>query len=234
MDFSIEVKRAISKHLESFLGEERTSIIRRVLSYRTRYITVCLEDIYQSQNASAVLRSSEAFGFQDVHIIENSNSFCINPNVVRGSDKWLTIARYDGSSSPTLDAIEKLRCSGYRIVATSPHVDGVALENFDLTKGKAAIFFGNEHSGISQTVLDNADEYLYIPMYGFTESFNISVAAAMTLHELRKKLDEQKISWSLSEEEAAEMHYSWLYKAVKRSDLIVERFLNENPNLLHK
>ena len=176
-----------------------------------------------------MLRSSEAFGLQDVHIIENSNSFSINPNVVRGSDKWLTIHRYFNSACPTSDAISSLRSNGYRIVATSPHVDGVALEDFDLTKGKVAVFFGNEHNGVSQTLLDQADEYLYIPMYGFTESFNISVAAAMTIHTLRGKLHEQDIRWALSGAEYEELLFSWLNKAVKRPDLIVKRFLDENP-----
>lgn len=229
MEFTPEIRNRISDHLETFLGDERIGIIKRVLSNRTRYITVCLEDIYQSQNASAVLRSSEAFGLQDVHIIENSNSFSINPNVVRGSDKWLTIHRYFNSACPTSDAISSLRSNGYRIVATSPHVDGVALEDFDLTKGKVAVFFGNEHNGVSQTLLDQADEYLYIPMYGFTESFNISVAAAMTIHTLRGKLHEQDIRWALSGAEYEELLFSWLNKAVKRPDLIVKRFLDENP-----
>lgn len=229
MEFTPEIRNRISDHLETFLGDERIGIIKRVLSNRTRYITVCLEDIYQSQNASAVLRSSEAFGLQDVHIIENSNRFSINPNVVRGSDKWLTIHRYFNSACPTSDAISSLRSNGYRIVATSPHVDGVALEDFDLTKGKVAVFFGNEHNGVSQTLLDQADEYLYIPMYGFTESFNISVAAAMTIHTLRGKLHEQDIRWALSGAEYEELLFSWLNKAVKRPDLIVKRFLDENP-----
>ena len=229
MEFTPEIRNRISDHLETFLGDERIGIIKRVLSNRTRYITVCLEDIYQSQNASAVLRSSEAFGLQDVHIIENSNSFSINPNVVRGSDKWLTIHRYFNSACPTSDAISSLRSNGYRIVATSPHVDGVALEDFDLTKGKVAVFFGNEHNGVSQTLLDQADEYLYIPMYGFTESFNISVAAAMTIHTLRGKLHEQDIRWALSGAEYEELLFSWLNKAVKRPDLIVKRFLDDNP-----
>lgn len=231
MKFTSETRNKLSEHLESFLGDERKSLIRKVLSNRTRYITVCLEDIYQSQNASAVLRSSEAFGLQDVHIVENSNCFEINPNVVRGSDKWLTIHRYSDSENPTMDAIRALKADGYRIVATSPHVDGVSLDDFDLTKGKAAVFFGNEHNGVSQTLLDNADEYLYIPMLGFTESFNISVAAAMSIHFLRQKLVSQNISWELSDEEHDELLFSWLNKAVKRPDLIIDRFLEENSLL---
>jgi tRNA (guanosine-2'-O-)-methyltransferase len=228
MEFTSETQRRLSNHLETFLGDERIDIIKRVLSSRTRYITVCLEDIFQSQNASAVLRSAEAFGLQDVHIVENAHSFSINPDVVRGSDKWLTIHRYFNSSSPTSEAISSLKAKGYRIVATSPHVNGVALEDFDLTRGKAAVFFGNEHNGVSQTLLDQADEFLYIPMYGFTESFNISVAAAMTIHTLRGKLSEQNIDWKLSDEEHEELLYSWLNKAVKRPELIIKRFIEEN------
>jgi len=231
MEFDSATRNILSDHLETFLGDDRIAIINKVLHNRTRYLTVCLEDIYQSQNASAVIRSSEAFGLQDIHIIENANNFNINPNVVRGSDKWLTIHRHDNSENPTQNAIDSLKSNGYRIIATSPHVNGVTLENFDLTKGKAAVFFGNEHAGISQTVLDNADEYLYIPMYGFTESFNISVAAAMTIHTLRGKLVEQNIDWQLSEDELSFLRFSWLKKAVKRSDLTLRRFLEENPHL---
>lgn len=231
MEFSSNTKNILVEHLESFLLEERALLIRKVLSQRTRHIAVCLENIYQSQNASAVLRSSEAFGLQDVHIVEASNSFQINPDVVRGSDKWLTLSRYQGSNA-TLDAISRLKSNGYRIVATSPHVDGVSLDDFDVEKGKAAIFFGNEHSGISQFVLDNADEFLYIPMRGFTESFNISVAAGMTVHALRNKLDKSAVEWNLTKGESIDLHLSWLMKAVKRSDLTIKRFLEENPYLL--
>lgn len=231
MDYSITVQRYLVDHLCTFLLEERSELIKRVLSNRTRHITVCLEDIYQSQNASAVLRSAEAFGLQDIHIVEGNNSFLINRDVVRGSDKWLTLQRYSDSSNPTQDAIDSLRAQGYRIVATSPHVNGVALDDFDVEKGKCAIFFGNEHNGISQTLLSQADEFLYIPMLGFTESFNISVAAAMTIHTLRHKLDGSDVAWQLPEVEHYDLLLKWLMKAVKRSDLIIERFLEENPNL---
>lgn len=231
MELSIATKMAIVEHLQTFLLEERAELIRRVLCRRTRYITVCLEDIYQSQNASAVLRSAEAFGLQDIHIIEANNGFQINRDVVRGSDKWLTLHRYSGGANPTLEAITCLKDRGYRIVATSPHVNGVSLDDFDVEKGKAAIFFGNEHHGISKTVFDNADEYLYIPMRGFTESFNISVAAGMSIHSLRTKLDCSMASWHLSEEEHVELYLDWLQKAVKRSDLTIKRFLEENPHL---
>ena len=231
MEISPNIKPIISDYLSGFLGEERYNIITNVLQNRTRYLTVCLEYIYQAQNASAVLRSAEAFGLQDIHIIEANNSYNVNPDVVRGSDKWLTLHRYNNCENPTQSAIDYLKKNGYRIVATSPHVNDVALSNYDITKGKVALFFGNEHNGVSNLVLDQADDFLYIPMYGFTESFNISVAAGMSIYVLREKLNSSSISWKLSDEEFESLRFRWLRKAVKRSDLTIKRFLEDNPHL---
>ena len=152
-------------YLSEFLKEERLEVLQRSLRFRTRYLTVCLEDIYQSQNASAVLRSCDAFGVQDVHIIEDKNKYQLNPMVARGSSKWLNLHKYNKGDNPSLEAINSLREKGYRIVATSPHIGDTSLEDFDLTKGKAALVFGTELTGISSTVEQNADEFLKIPMH---------------------------------------------------------------------
>jgi tRNA (guanosine-2'-O-)-methyltransferase len=150
-------RKELIEYLSGFILERRVEQIHNVLRERTRYITVVLEDIYQSQNASAVLRTSECLGIQDIHYIEGIHHFHINPQVVLGSNKWLTVKNYKGAENNPLKAITSLKESGYRIVATSPHVNGVTLDDFDLEKGKAAIFFGTEKSGLSQTVLSNAD-----------------------------------------------------------------------------
>lgn len=232
MEVNPNLYSAVSDYLSSFLGDDRYAIIERALSNRTRYITVCLEDILQAQNASAVLRSAEAFGLQDVHIIEDKYPYTINPKVVKGSNKWLTLHKYNNSANPSLDAITHLKSLGYRIAATSPHVDGISLNDYDLTKGKTCIFFGNEHAGVSQTLLDNADEFLYIPMYGFTESFNISVAAGLTIHTLREKLMQSDIDWHLPQDELEELRFNWLKSAVKHPELSIKRFFEDNPQLL--
>ena len=163
--------------LQEFITENRLATFEKVLDNRTRYITVSLEDIYQSQNASAVLRTSDCFGIQDIHVIENKNKYNINPDVALGSSQWLNITKYNQEENNTLQAIQKLKEKGYRIVATTPHTDDVDLDSFDLTKGKIALFFGTELKGLSDLMIENADEYLKIPMYGFTESYNISVSA---------------------------------------------------------
>ena len=188
---------------------------------------MAIEDVFQPQNASAVLRTSDCFGIQDVHIIENKNEYRINPDVALGSFQWLDMYRYNSKAFNTPDAIQNLRSKGYRIVATTPHINDVSLDDFDLSKGKVAFVFGTELEGLTAEVLDNADEYLKIPIYGFTESFNISVSAAIILHHLSRKLRLSDINWNLSEDEQIEIKIKWLKQSIKKSDLLIERFMAE-------
>ncbi len=216
--------------LKQFVTDNRFEVFDKVIENRTRYITVAVEDIYQSQNASAVLRTSDCLGLQDIHIIENKNKYEVNPDVALGSAKWLNLIKYYKKENNTLEAIKKLKESGYRIVATSPHKEGVDLANFDLRKGKMALFFGNEVIGLSELMIENADEYLKIPMYGFTESFNISVSAAVILHHLTSKLRNSNINWQLTDFEKEELKLSWLKETIKSSSLLVNDFLSKKNN----
>ncbi|MDR1553304.1 MAG: RNA methyltransferase [Prevotellaceae bacterium] len=218
---------SLNRYLEQFASDERIDLLRQKLLQRTRYICVCLEDIFQSQNASAALRTCEAFGIQDVHIIEDKNKYQINPMVVKGSVKWLTLHKYN-SSAPSYDAVCHLKNQGYRIVATSPYGNNTALEDFDIAKGKTAIFFGTEYSGISDTVRKNADEFITIPMFGFVESFNISVSAAIILHHLTMKLRKSEISWQLNEDEQNQIMLQWLRATIRNSDKIIELYENSH------
>jgi tRNA (guanosine-2'-O-)-methyltransferase len=213
---------------KEFLTDNRWDVFNKVIDERTRYMTVVLEDIYQSQNASAVLRTCDCFGVQDVHVIENVNQFKINPDVVLGSTKWLNLFNYNSNENNTLSTIQTLKENGYRIVATTPHNDDVELDNFNLEKGKFALFFGSELPGLSNIVLDNADEFLKIPMYGFTESFNISVSAAIILHHLTFKLKKSMIEWKLNEIERDDILYNWLKTSVKDSDRIEKEYYRRN------
>ena len=221
------IRRDLIDYLSGFILERRIDQIHSVLRERTRYISVVLEDIFQSQNASAVLRTSECLGIQDVHYIEGVHNFHINPQVVLGSNKWLTIKNYKGSDNNALKAIQSLRENGYRIVATSPHAKGVTLDDFDMEKGKVAIFFGTEKSGLSETVLSNSDEFITIPMFGFTESYNISVSAAIVLFTLISKLRKSDISYKLTDEERETLLLSWLKATSKNWTLLEKRFLQE-------
>jgi tRNA (guanosine-2'-O-)-methyltransferase len=215
-------------HFEKFVLDRRSSLINSLLHFRTRYITVVLEDIYQSQNASAVLRTCDCFGIQDVHIIENRNKYKINPDVALGSNKWLTLSKYTKKENNSVSAIKILREKGYRIVATTPHTNDTNLEDYDLNKGKTALIFGTELRGLSKDIINSADEYIKIPMYGFTESFNISVSAAIILHYLTYKLRKSEIDWRLTENEKNEVKLDWLRKSVKNSQLVEKELLKKN------
>lgn len=216
------------EYLSGFLTSERLAIFKKVLYDRTRYATVVLEDIFQSQNASAVLRSCDCFGIQDVHVIENRNSFEVNPQVSMGSSKWLNIHQYNSKTQNTVDALKSLKKQGYRIVATSPHQNDVELQNFDFKKGKFAFVFGTELNGISEQVIENADEFLKIPMFGFTESFNISVSVAIILHQVSQKLRSEEINFRLTEDESNELMLQWLMSNIRESECIVSDFLNKS------
>lgn len=214
------------EYLSGFITPERWRLFEQVLENRTRYLTIVLEDIFQAQNASAVLRSCDCFGVQNVHVIENRNRFEIDREVAMGASKWLTIHKYNQSDQNSLQAINNLKGQGYRIVATTPHEGDIKLEDFDLSKGKAAFIFGTELTGITDIVKQEADEFVKIPMYGFTESFNISVSAALCLHHLTHQLRfHSNVNWKLKEEEKQEIMLEWLRKTIKSSDSLEERFL---------
>jgi tRNA (guanosine-2'-O-)-methyltransferase len=212
------------EYFKTFVSDNRLSKMERVLSLRTRYLTVVLENIYQPHNASAVLRSCDGFGIQDVHIIENSNSYRVNPGVSLGTGQWLSINKYNTEEENSKTTIAALKNKDYRIVATTPHKNDQKLEHFDLTKGKIALFFGTEMHGLSETVLNNADEFMEIPMYGFVESFNISVSCALCLHNLSHRLRESKMNWRISDPEKEKILLEWMRNSVKNAAALEEEF----------
>jgi tRNA (guanosine-2'-O-)-methyltransferase len=220
----------LNQYLESFITDNRKSLIDKNLLYRTRYLTVVLEDIYQTQNASAVIRSCDCFGIQDVHVVENRNEFTLHPDVVRGASQWVSVHRYNEKTNNTVQALQSLKNQGYRIVATSPHKGSVMLPEFDLTKGKAAIVFGTERQGISNDVVQMADEFLMIPMHGFTESLNISVSAAIIMNTLTEKLHQSEIKWGLHREEYQRIRLEWLRQSIRHVELIEQKFLEDYNN----
>jgi tRNA (guanosine-2'-O-)-methyltransferase len=211
--------------LRQFVLDGRWEVFQRVLEHRTRYFTFVLEDIFHPHNASAVLRTADCFGIQDVFVIENRFEYRINPNVAMGATKWLDLHRFrDAGADNTSLAIKQLRSKGYRIVATGPRGKADSLYNFDVMAGRCALFFGSEQEGLSQRVLEEADEHVAIPMFGFTESFNISVSAALVAHELVNKLHRSAVDWHLSLHERDELLLRWLKASVRLSDKIMARF----------
>ncbi len=220
--------------LETFLTDERKNIINKNIQYRTRYLTVVLEDIFQPQNASAVLRTCDCFGIQNLHIIENRNKYHINPDVALGSAQWLTLTKYNSEKEKTNTpiAISKLKEQGYRIVATSPHVENNSLSQLDLSKGKIALVFGTERTGISEDVSKVADEWIKIPMVGFAESLNISNSAAIILQHLSESLRKSDIQWQLNEMEFLNVKLDWVRKSLKKVALLEKEFYKRTQSMI--
>ena len=221
-----QFEKALSEELLSFVSEHKKGLFDEIIQYRTRHITVVLEDIYQPHNASAVLRTCDCFGIQDVHVIENKNQYELNPQVSLGSAKWLSLNKYNKYENNTLDTYKTLKEKGYKIVATTPHKNDYSLKDLNIDN-KTALVFGTEMAGLSQLAIDHADEYVKIPMYGFTESFNISVSASIILYHLTEKLRYSKIKWHLTEEDIFEIKLNWARSVVKKADLIENEFLKK-------
>lgn len=223
------MQKELLEYLSEFLTDNRLAQFNKIIEHRTNYITVVLENIFQPQNASAVLRTCDCFGIQNVHIIENFNKFEVDTEVALGASKWLTLHNYSEKANNSLDAIRALKKKGYRIVATSPHINEQQLPDFDISAGKTALVFGSELPGISDIILNEADEFLKIPMYGFTESFNISVSAAMILYDVTEKMRrDERINWQLTDDEKTELKIQWIKRSVKSSKMIEERFWKEH------
>ena len=216
---STDTTRELITYLGQFVSETRRQKFTEVLHYRTRHITIALEDLYQPHNASAVLRSCDIFGIQDIHVIENKHAYTVNKDIAMGSPKWLNIHKYRKTDNNTVDCITKLKAKGYRIVATSPHKNGYELKDLPVEQ-PLALFFGTELTGISDTVRELADDFVMIPMYGFTESFNISVSAALCLHSLVEKLHQTDVDWHLGDAEKDELTLHWLRKSINKVEMI--------------
>ncbi|HMC97120.1 MAG TPA: RNA methyltransferase [Flavobacteriales bacterium] len=208
--------------LAGFLSDNKRALFDRFASLRTRHVTVVLEDIYQSQNASAVVRTADLLGVQDIHVIENRNPYQLDRGVTLGSSKWVDIHRHGDQADNTRTCLELLRQRGYRIIATSPRGENITPHTIDLDR-PMAFCFGTELTGLSDTLLDLADEHLRIPMYGFTESYNISASAAITLFTVMERLRASDVAWQLSASELIELKLRWARKVVQSADLIEAR-----------
>ena len=221
-----EIRKKFLKYLESFITENKRTLFDKIITQRTKHITVALEDIYQSQNASAVLRTCDCFGIQDVHIIENKNTYSVNPDVALGATKWLNLNKYNQEENNTLACYHALREKGYRILATTPHKDDALLDELSLDT-KVALVFGTELEGLSDVAIENADAYVKIPMYGFTESLNISVSAAIALHHLTEKLRNSKLDWQLKEDEMIDTRIMWAKSVIKHPGVHEKAFMEQ-------
>ncbi len=210
--------------LENILTDNRKEKFLKVLENRTKHFTIAVEDVFQMHNTSAVMRSCEVFGIQELNIIEQRFGKRIDKEIALGAQKWVDINRFDTVEG----CISSLKNKGYQIIATTPHENDSMLEDFDITK-PSALFFGTEKDGLSPEILEKADGFLKIPMVGFTESLNISVSAAIIIQNLTNRLRNSDISWHLSDDEIMEKRLAWAKNSIKDIKRIEARYYQENP-----
>jgi len=212
--------------LKEFVTTERYNRIQDIARKRTRHITVVVENLFQSHNMSAILRTAECLGIQDVHIIERDFEYEINSQIALGSQKWLSIYRYNNTVNNTVSCLKSLKEKGYKIVATLPCENHRLLDDIPID-AKTALLFGTELKGLTQDAVNMADEFVKIPMYGFTESYNVSVSVALTMMNVNERLRKSSLNWSLTEDEILDLELEWLRKTIKDADRIVEKLHND-------
>ena len=223
-----ELRDGLIEHLSGFLTDARRDRMEWVLERRTRRVTVLLEDVYQPHNASAVLRSCECFGVQDVHVFEGRNVYSPSPDVAMGAAQWLDLIRHTASEGETITSCcEQLRSGGYRVVAATPREEATRLDDLMLSD-RVAIMLGTEDAGLSEEALAAADECVCMPMQGFTESFNVSVCAALMLYQITTRMrSDGEEDFGLSSEEKQELRLRWYRSSIKRVHLLEERYLEQ-------
>ena len=211
--------------LSPFLTEARRERFEEVLNQRMAWVTVVTEDLFNPHNISAVLRSCDCFGIQSAHIIEDSNPYRTSPGVSKGAYKWLDIRRH----TDTVHALEKLKSQGYAICCTTPHTDDTTPEEVPLEQ-PLALVFGSEGPGISEAAKATADHFIRIPMHGFTESFNISVAAALTLQTITARVRQRAdLDWHIREDERIRILGDWAERTVKDAPGLLARLKDGTP-----
>ena len=212
-------------YLEGFITENRKEGFLRVLKNRTKHFTIAMEDVYQLHNTSAVMRSCEVFGIQELNVVEQKFGKSIDKEIAMGAEKWVDINRF----SSIQDCITNLKGKGYQIIATTPHNDSCLLHEFDITK-PSALFFGTERDGLSEEVMQQADGFLKIPMVGYTESLNISVSAAIIIQDVTNRLRQSDIHWQLTDEEILDKRLDWTRKSIKDIEFIEKKFHEVNSS----
>ncbi|WP_417351443.1 TrmH family RNA methyltransferase [Flavobacterium alkalisoli] len=214
--------KAYLDYLETFITESRKENFIKILQNRTKHFAIAIEDVFQLHNTSAVMRTCEVFGIQELNVVEEKYGKRIDKEIALGAQKWVDVNRF----ATTTNCIDDLKAKGYRIIATTPHEESCMLDDFDISQ-PAAIFFGTEKMGLSEEVLERADGFLKIPMVGFTESLNISSSAAIVIQNITSRLRKSDIEWQLTEEEILEKRIDWTRKSIKDIDFITKKYLEQ-------
>ena len=228
-DLEALVKRvgpqAVLEALSGVASDERADRIDEVLNQRLGSIVLCMEELYDPHNGAAVLRTADAMGIQNIHFVSGAKgSFSAEKTVTIGAHKWLSVEHSDS----LMGTLSSLKNAGYISCATSPR-GTVDLGEIDVSR-PMALWFGNERDGISNILEEHVDVCAKIPMFGFSESFNLSVSAALCLQELCKRRRQfLNQPGDLSEFVKTSLRALWLAKGVRGAEKIIERYVSKHP-----
>ncbi len=208
--------------LQPHMTDRRLRRIREVVAERTRSVVPVVEGVVNTGNVSAVMRSAEALGYQDFHVVEGDNEqYKHSQRTAGGAGQWLDLWRWTGPSSWA----DHMRDRGYRLVATHLHADTVPIREVDFTE-PTALVFGNEEEGVSDAMMDEVDAACVVPLPGFTESFNVSVAAAVALyHAQQDRINRQGHHADLDPEAQTRLVARFCLRSVTEPERIIERTL---------
>ncbi|ALR29320.1 rRNA methyltransferase (plasmid) [Chryseobacterium sp. IHB B 17019] len=211
------------EYLKQFLTEERLAKIDHFSQESSDFVLPVMDDVYQFRNAAAIIRSVEACAFHKVIAMEEENVFNPNLTVTKGAETWVEVEKMPKN----LDSLKNIKERGYKILAVSLEKNAVMLPDYQVTE-PIALVFGTELEGVSKEVIDFADETLAIPMYGFTKSYNVSVAAGICMYELKQKLLRSDINYKLSEEKLLKMKIRWAVNSMRSGQQIFEKYLKDH------
>ncbi len=227
-----------SEELYKKITPARLAKMSRVLENRTRKLTVVLEDIFQPHNASAVFRNCDAFGVQDVTIIENKYICRTSNSVDMGTAKWLTIHKYtcdeailpkngisnkhivsQAANENTIRALDDLKKRGYFLAASTLRKGAGTIDDIPVDR-PIALMLGTELTGLSDAAHEKADYLFTMPMLGFAQSFNLSVFSAICLQNLSKRIRALDDSWKLTESEKKSLYQNWRGRSNQRGNFV--------------
>lgn len=227
----MNIDKEVLQEFHKIISENKIELFQNIAAKRTKHLTVVMENIHHDHNASAVLRTCDCFGIQEMYTIEKNHSYKIQRDIARGAGNWVDLISYNQKEDPEEQCIQDLKAKGYKIIAACPHENDYDLNDLPIDE-KTAIVLGTEWDGVSEKMKEMADGFVKIPMFGFTESFNVSVSAALILQDLRTRLNKSKLNFLLTEEEQIKLQISWCTKIIRNGEglekEIRKRLLDKN------
>jgi tRNA (guanosine-2'-O-)-methyltransferase len=211
---------AVCATLAPMLTPERIARMDAVLAARLQSVATIVEDTYDPHNAAATIRTTEAIGLAELHVVEPGARFSAAHGVTRGAHRWIRLERW----TAMVDVAASLRARGFRVYATRPGATST-IEDVDVTQ-PIAVAFGNEHAGLSEAALAACDGALGVPMYGFSESFNLSVTVALAMSRIANRRREALGTLGdLDDTQRRELRARWFAMKIRGSIGILERAL---------